>query len=683
MAENPRLRIPTALSLAALTLCLTAPLACDKPSEGEGEPAEEASRNEGGDDTEREDKDDAIANPFAGMANNPFAALLGKKLSEPGPYDPPKQSDGFDADEPHLRVLTLKGSVAEVEGVDPLTMVLGGGGSTLQTRALLDELDELAAEDTVRGLVLRVGNLGMDMARAEELRAGLLEFKATERSLYCHAETLDNASYYLLSACDELSMAPVGTVAIPGPIATPIHLKGLLDKLGVQPDFLHVGAFKGAAEPLTRDAPSPEMIETLEAVIDKAHGTMVEGIASGRKRSPEEVSAWIDEALYTTEKAKQAGLIDRVDVWEGYLAEATDAAGTDAGLETPLGWKKASVGAEASDMLDDPMALQRFIGLAPPKRPTEPHVAIVYAVGNIIDGKGQGALGATSEIASGQLVPVLDRIAADDAVAAVVLRVDSGGGSALASEQIWHAVERLKANKPVVVSMAGVAASGGYYISAGANHIVAEPNTLTGSIGVVGGKLAMGEALSRWGVETFTVKKGARANLWSPMDTWTEEERAAIYATMEETYEVFLSRVAAGRSMDRDGVHAIAQGRVWTGADAKERGLVDELGGIEVALAKAAELGNVEGEPGYEVYPGEPTLKDLLGSFGGAAGMAQASAGTRLPMSAQLMLDELALGLGDAPGAQAWLGAVERSLSTLFHLQGTTLWCVEWIAPPR
>ncbi|NJK31171.1 MAG: signal peptide peptidase SppA [Deltaproteobacteria bacterium] len=536
-------------------------------------------------------------------------------------------------------------------------LVRRGAGKPI--RKLDDQLEELAKEAQLEALVVRLGDLGIDLARATELRAAMQEFKGEgKRKLHCHAENLDNASYYLLSVCDELSMAPVGMVMIPGPAATPIHLKGMLDKLGVQADFVHVGAFKGAAEPLTRDAPSPEMIETLEAVIGRAHATMVEGIAASRGKTPEQVTAWIDQGLYTNEQAKAAGLIDAVEPWEPYLERAR--------ADRP--WKQVE---NKESPLADPTALQRFLGLMPPKRPDKPHVALVYAVGNIIDGKGQGPLGATSEIASGQLVPVLDRLAEDDKVAAVVLRVDSGGGSALASEQIWHAVERVKTRKPVIVSMAGVAASGGYYISAGANEIFADADTLTGSIGVVGGKIVFGPALEDVGVKTYAIQKGKRAMMWSPMQPWTEDERALVTSMMEETYEVFLSRVAAGRKLERDAVHAIAQGRVWTGADAKERGLVDTIGGLDQALARAQELGKVEDEVGLEVYPADPTLKDILGSFGQIAGV-QADPAARL----LALIEPFVQAAGPEQGM--YLVAIQRALQTMLALQGTKVWAVEW-----
>ncbi|KIG17101.1 signal peptide peptidase SppA, 36K type [Enhygromyxa salina] len=659
------------ISLVLAASCLLCLPACDGSSKDApaGSSSNDEDKDKGKDDKDDQDKDDDDdSNPLSGLANNPLAAMFTKKLDEPGPYDPPKQSPNYAADQPHLRVLKLSGSVGEVEVFDPLAFA-GGGGGSVRTRALLDKLDELAAEPKLEGLVLRVGDLSMDMARGVELRAALVDFKADgARKLHCHAESLSNTSYYLLSVCDELAMVPVGTLMVPGPAATPVHLKGLLDKLEVQADFLHVGAFKGAAEPLTRDAPSPEMLETLGALVDQAYVTMVSGIAQGRGASEEEVRGWIDQALFTSESAAEGGLIDKVEAWEPFLARVSG----------ERGWKNVTL---QDKPWSDPLALQRFLGMSGPKRPSKPHVALVYAVGNIIDGKGGGALGATSEIASGQLVPVLDRLAADDKVAAVVLRIDSGGGSAQASEQIWHAVERLKASKPVVVSMAGVAASGGYYIAAGANQIYADTDTVTGSIGVVGGKLVLGKALESFGIKSFAVTKGEHALLWSPMQAWTPEERTIVYAMMEQTYDVFVERVAAGRNMDRDAVHEIAQGRVWTGVAAKERGLVDELGGLEQALAAATKLGKVEPDVGLEVYPGEPTIKDILGSFEQLVAVQAGARADSLPIGLGMVIDELAASVG--PEGRPWIEAVRASLRTTVALQGSTVWAVEWTQAVR
>ena len=641
-------------------LSLSSLLACSQPTHAPApnDAKDDEAKSGQGEESEKP-KDSSVGSPLTG---NPFAALLSGKLDEPGPYDAPKQSSNWDPEQPHLRVLALSGNVGELASFDPFAF--GSGGGVTPIRELLEGLDELGKENQLEGLVLRVGPMGMDMAHAGELRRALVEFKQAGRKLYCHTEQASNTDYYLLSACDELVLAPVGVVAIPGPAATPVHLKGLLDKLGVHADFLHVGAFKGAAEPLTRDAPSPEMIATLEAIVGRAHATMVEGIAEGRHKTPEEVSAWIDEALFTPEQAKQRGLVDAVEPWEPFLER----------VRAERGWKQLEL---KDSPLADPLALQRFLGLVPPVRPSEPHVALVHAVGNIIDGKGGGMLGASNEIASAQLVPVLDRLAADEKVTAVVLRIDSGGGSALASEQIWYAVERLRASKPVVVSMSGVAASGGYYIACGANEIFAEQDTLTGSIGVVGGKLVLGPALEQLGIKTYAVSKGERAMMWSPMQPWSDAERSQVQAMMEDTYETFLSRVAAGRGLERDAVHEIAQGRVWTGVDAKQRGLVDQLGGLELALARARELGKVGEDVELEVYPADPSLKDILANFDQLVAVrmnAQTS-----PFAGLLTAIELAAG----PDQAGFVAALRRSLTTLEALQGSRVWAVQWIEPPR
>ena len=664
--------------LAALLACL--PLACERASdERAGERSQQDDGKGGGEDggdeaTEARHEDDKAdenaSNPFAAMAGNPFAAMLGRKLDEPGPYDPPRQSPDFDAERPHLRVLNLKGSVSELEGFG-LDSLMGGGGS-LTTRSVLDALGKLADEEQLSGLVLRVGPLAVDMARAAQLRRALLEFKGDgARQLLCHAEGLDNGSTYLLSACDELVLAPLGSVMIPGPVATPIHIKGLLDEFEVEADMLHIGAFKGAAEPLTREAPSPEMIETLEAVIGGAHANLVAGVAAASGRSEDEARALIDQAMFTAEQAREAGLIDGVEVWEAFLSRVSQ--------DGERGWKQVKLGGSP---LADASALPRFLGLTPPKRPSEPHVALVYAVGGIIDGRGQGALGARQEIASGQLVPVLDRLAADDAVFAVVLRIDSGGGSARASEQIWYAVTRLRESKPVVVSMAGVAASGGYYIASNANRIFAEADTLTGSIGVVGGKLVFGRALEDLGIKHYTVGVGARATLMSPMERWSEDERARVRETMEHTYARFIERVATGRAMTPEAVDAVAQGRVWTGADAKQRGLVDEIGGLDAAIAEAQNLAMIDPSVELEVYPGEPTIKDIFASFDQLvaveAGLARADG---LTPALGSLLDGLAASVG--PEGLAWVAALRHSVGLVAQLRGSTVWAVEWTMPAR
>lgn len=582
----------------------------------------------------------APANPLGNLG--PLGAMMASKLEAPGPYDPPKQSPDWDAGKPHWAALELRGEIGELTA-----MSLFGGAELVELHALLQRLDRLAADANVQGLLVRFTDVALDMATAEELRGALVAFKADgKRKLACHADEPANAVYYLMTACDRIGVQPVGGLQIGGPVAMPLHLRGLLDRLGVVPDFVHVGSFKGAAEPLTRTEPSKEMRETLTAIVDQAYLTMKTGIAEGRKLAPEAVAAAIDGAMFTADAAKTAGLVDAVATYEDFRAEQTGGAP----------WKQIKVKDSLAGGFDMEK-LQAFLGLVPPRRPSERHVALVYALGGIVDGRGQGLVGARQQIAGRTLAAAIDNLAADDKVAAIVLRVDSGGGSAMASEQIWRALERANEKKPLVVSMGGVAASGGYYISCGADKIYALANTLTGSIGVVGGKVALGGMLDKIGVKSYAIGKGKRAAMWSGMTPWTADERTSVLAMMEDVYKTFLGRVAAGRGKTTDEIHAIAQGRVWTGAAAKERGLVDATGGLVDALADARQRAGVGPEVPLEVYPPEPTLKDLIEGFDPSPTL------VRSALSGGL-LAELRLGLG-----AAGLGLVTEALTQLEAFQ--------------
>ena len=520
-------------------------------------------------------------------------------IEKPGPYEAPEKSKDFDETVVHWGVLDLHGAVVERQAFS----LLGGHGG-IELRELAQRLRVLAKDDKIAGLLLRVGELQISMPDIGELRAAMHDFRKAGKQLRCHTEAANNGTYLVLSACDSITLAPLGEIMITGPAAMPVHVKGLLDKLGVQADFIHVGAYKGAAEPLTRDAPSKEMEETLGAILDRRFQTMVETIASERKLDPAAVRGLIDTAIFPPDEAKAAKLVDDVATWEHVLGA----------IDKP--WTKLELEPDQKDQLAAMLKVARFIGAMPPERPLGDHVALVYALGNIVDGKGTGVLGAREEIASQTMVAALRALAADDNVKAVVLRIDSGGGSAQASELIWNAVAELKAKKPVIVSMSDVAASGGYYIASGATKIYALDDTLTGSIGVVGGRIAPAAALAKLGVNTFPIGRGKRATMLASLSPWTDEERALMQSNMESVYKVFVGRVAEGRHKKPDEVQPIAQGRVWTGTKAKELGLVDEIGGLDAAVADAQKLGKVDPAIDLEVYPPTPTLRDVLSGWG-------------------------------------------------------------------
>jgi protease-4 len=527
-----------------------------------------------------------------------LGAIL-RNAGEPGPYDEPRTSPGLADGAPHAAVLELEGRVVELASLG-----LFDREPTLELRPLLERLGALAGDAKVTALVLRVGDLDLAPAVAEELRAGVAAVRAAGKPVHCHVEGASNLAYYVLTACTSIGLAPSGGLAITGAAATPIHLKGALDRLGIEADFLHVGAFKGAAEPLTRDRPSPEMVETLNAILDQTYATLVDGVAAGRGLTPDEVRDRIDTALFQGEAAVAARLVDRVGVFDAWR---------DGALEGKP-WRVVPLDEEPGIA-----RLMQMVGLAPRARPRGERIALVYAVGDVVDGKGDGVLGARQEIASRPLAAALATLAADDDVKAIVLRVDSPGGSALASEILWHAVAAAKARKPVVVSMGAVAASGGYYLAAGATRIFADATTLTGSIGVVGGKLAVGRALGKVGVAAYPMGRGRRALLWSGLGRWSEDERAAVRGLMEGTYAVFVERVAAGRGRPVAEIRGVAEGRVWTGVAALGKGLIDEQGGLAAALAYARAQAKLDDDADLEIYPPAPTLFDFLGSFGQVA----------------------------------------------------------------
>jgi protease-4 len=521
-----------------------------------------------------------------------------ESIEKPGPYEAPEKSKDYDASQVHWGVMNLHGSIVEREAFS----LLGGHGTEL--RQLVERLRALAKDDKIAGLLLRVDSLEISLPDITELRAAMHDFRKAGKQLRCHAESASNGTYLVLSACDTIALAPLGEIAITGPAAMPVHVKPLLDKLSIQADFIHVGAYKGAAEPLTRDAPSKEMEETIGAILDRRYQTIVDTIASERKLDPGVVKGLIDTAMFPADQAKAARLVDEVATFEQVQGS----------LGKP--WTKIELEADKQDQLASMLELARFIGAMPPERPIGDHVAVVYAIGNIVDGKGGGVLGARQEIASQTMVAALRALAADPSVKAVVLRIDSGGGSAQASELIWNAVADLKAKKPVIVSMSDVAASGGYYIASGATKIFALDDTLTGSIGVVGGRIAPAAALAKLGVNTFPMGRGKRATMMASLSPWNADERGVIQTTMESVYKTFVGRVADGRHKTPDDILPIAQGRVWTGTRAKELGLVDDIGGLDAALAEARTLGKVDPAVDLEVYPPSPTLRDVLTSFG-------------------------------------------------------------------
>lgn len=443
----------------------------------------------------------------------------------------------------------------------------------------------------VAGLALEIRDAAFGLAKAEELRRQIEALVAAGKRVECYLESAGEGGngtleFFLASACPSLALAPAGEVALLGLYADSLFLRGTFDKLKVEPSFLTAGRFKSAAEAFTERGHSPAAREALDAVLDSYFRQVVGAIATGREVSTDAVRALVDRGPLAAREALEAGLVDRLAYPDEFDA-ALDAAFPDA---------------ERLDLLDYGARHERV-------HPGGERVAVVFAEGTIVrGGGGVGAWGGERYLGSDDLGELLERLQEDDGVKAVVLRIDSPGGSALASDLILRRVELLAAEKPVVVSMSDLAASGGYYIAAKATRIVAEPGTLTGSIGVVSGKLATGRFQEELlGATHDPLQRGAHAGLYSSLAPFDDAQRALLERRIAAVYGLFLDHVAAGRKLERGAVEAVAEGRIWSGEDALARGLVDELGGLDAALAAARAAAGLEpGVGAADLYPKTP-----------------------------------------------------------------------------
>jgi protease-4 len=448
----------------------------------------------------------------------------------------------------------------------------------------------------VRGLAVYIQDAELGLAKAQELRRQMMALRRAGKFVECYLETAGEGSngtlaYYLATACEQVHLAPAGDLNLLGLYSETRFLRGALDKLKIEPDFNRVGRYKSAVETYTQNQYTPEAQEAIAAVLDGYFAQIVSAVAEARHKSEAEVRALIDGAPYSADEALARGLVDRLSYPDEFKAA----------LEKRAGRKPDYVAIE--DYRPRPVLAGK-------------RVAIVFALGTIVRGGG-GAAPWTEEsyLGSDDFATVLRDVGDDGAVAAVVLRIDSPGGSALASDFMLREVEKLEERKPVVVSMSDEAASGGYYIAARANKIVAEPATLTGSIGIFGGKLVTRRFEEEiLGLGHDTQKRGANADIYSTLQSYTPQQEVRIQQLMLHTYQAFIGHVATGRRMSRSAVEGIAAGRVWTGAAAQKIGLVDELGGLDRAVEIARQQARIgAGETvGLDFYPAPPSWLDLI-----------------------------------------------------------------------
>jgi protease-4 len=508
-------------------------------------------------------------------------------------------------------------------------------------RAVLRTLHEAGDDARVRGLVVKIGGAGLPWAIVQELRAGLRAFAASGKPTVAWAESLGEggngtSDYVLATGCSEIWLQPSGEVALLGIAVETTFLRGALDKLGIEPQLDKRYEYKSAADRIMRSEFTPEGREAIDRVVESIWDTAVDAAATARGLAADTVRTLSDTAPFAAADALAAGLIDRLGYRDEVYADAKKRAGDGVELLFADQWtprRKA------------PSLVRR----------SKDFVALVEGHGEIAVGRSKP--GARGQVLGSDSVSAALRAAREnDHATAVLFRVDSPGGSAVASDTIWREVALTReAGKPVVVSMGALAGSGGYYIACPADVIVAQPTTITGSIGVLGGKIVVADLLERLGLGTGAVAHGGSARMYSLRQSFTEDEQTRLAAMLDRVYAEFVQKVADGRGMAYDAVHEVARGRIWSGADAAGNGLVDELGGLrdaaDIARQRAGLRGDAPGRAALTIPPlarlGRPKSSDdpraLAATTTAWGDFARLAAALELPREGPLHMPSLRL----------------------------------------
>ncbi len=481
-----------------------------------------------------------------------------------------------------LLALRVSGALPDYSPDDPFKRFFGGPDQSLT--GLVMQFKKAKVDKRIKAVLLDIDMSGAGWGKAEEIRDAIKDFRTSGKPVYAFIEFGLNKEYYIATACDKIYVPPPGELFINGLAADVMFFRGSLDKLGVYPDIYQIGKYKSAGDTFTQKEMTDAHREYINSLLDDLFNRYVQTIAEARHKTPDEVKALIDNAPYNGNQAKAAGLIDEV----AYRDEL------EKQIKTMLGYKETDtfypVRAEYRDVSPESLGLNEG-----------ERIAVIYATGQIGSGRSENSPSGDQSIGSDTLSRAVTDAATDKSIKAIVIRVDSPGGSGLASDIIWHAVEAANQKKPVVISMSDVAASGGYYISASAAKIVAQPSTITGSIGVVAGKPVMRGLYDWLGISNEYVLRGKTAGMFRETEKFTDEERVKFEEWIKTTYyQDFVPKVAKGRKKDAQYVDSVGQGRVWTGAQAKDRGLVDEYGGLDRAIEVAKQLANIPANKGVE-----------------------------------------------------------------------------------
>ncbi len=511
-----------------------------------------------------------------------------------------------------VAVLTIDGSYPEGAGQAGLFAEM-----SVNLHDMVARLEKAAKDENVSAVLLEIRGPMMGRGKTNELRTAIAKVKKAGKKIYADVQTVTGADYILACSADKISMPSSGMFMVTGVRAEVTFYKNLLEKLGVKADFLQVGDFKGAAEPMTRDSMSAPFRKQLEFVLDDFYDQMVGTIAADRKLDVKRVKELLDLGILSAEKAKAAGLIDSIVYEDELKADIAKQLGKDE-IKLIRDYGKKQLDTDFSGFGGFMKLMEMITGAEPAARASRnPKIAVVYIVGTITTGKGGGGLMGGEVVGSDTIVKALREAADDPSVKGIVLRVDSPGGSGLASDLMWR--EIVKSKKPIVASMGDVAASGGYYVSMGTKKIFVEPGTLTGSIGVVGGKLAIKGLMDKVGITTEVISRGKNTGWQSMTEPFSPSEKEAFAQMMNEFYQQFVTKAADGRKMDKAKLEALAGGRVYSGKQAVENHLADAVGTLEDAVKEVKTMAGMKSDDKIEIemLPKPKNLFDAL--FGGDA----------------------------------------------------------------
>jgi protease-4 len=480
---------------------------------------------------------------------------------------------------------------------DPFKKFFGGPDQSLT--GLVMQFKKAKVDKRIKAILLDVNMSGVGWGKADEIRDAMTDFRSSGKQVYAYIEFGLNKEYYIATAADKIIVPPPGELFINGLAADVMFFRGSLDKLGIYPDIYQIGKYKTAANMFKEKEMTDAHREFINEFIEDLYQRYINKIAEARRKTPEEVRTLIDNAPYNAEQAKNAGLIDEAMYRDQF----------ESMLKKQLGQKESDplIAVRAHDYRD---VSPESLGLNKGER-----IAVIYATGEIGSGSSQNSPSGDQSIGSDTVAKALNDAAADKTIKAIVMRVDSPGGSGLASDIIWRAVETANQKKPVVVSMGDVAASGGYYISVSASKIIAQPSTITGSIGVLAGKPVMRGFYDWLGISNEYVMRGKTAGMFRATEKFSDDERVKFEEWIKTTYyRDFVPKVAKGRGKDSQYIDSVAQGRVWTGGQAKDKGLVDEFGGLDKAIDVAKQLAKIPADKGVQrvILPYPTTFLEQL-----------------------------------------------------------------------